>query len=121
MSTTPRAHDPVTAAPAATDGATRPLEETARSARDRLRAEVDDICSGRHGLGPRGTVDAALGTLAEMQVVGANLDACHPPQFAYVAREVTRLADGRLRGQPDAIERGLAFGNDRTLRQLHGE
>ncbi len=83
----------------------------------RLRDEIERLVSRREH-GPRPAVDAALEAITRLQVVVANLDACSPPPAAHLGAALLALADRRLRGSPDAIERGITYTADNQLRAL---
>jgi hypothetical protein len=95
-------------------------ESTARFEIDRLRAEIHNLVAQSNEAAARATLDEALHTAARLQVVTANLDASkRPPPGA--GRALIALADERLQRMQDAIERGMAFTADATMRRLMGE
>ena len=51
----------------------------------------------------------------------ANLDACNPPNGDDLGHALVQLADQRLLGHADAIERGMTYTADNTIRRLRGE
>jgi hypothetical protein len=55
-----------------------------------------------------------------LQVVTANLDACRIPDRR-AGRALVDLADRRLQKFNDAIERGMAYTADATMRRLAGQ
>ena len=59
--------------------------------------------------------------MTRLQVVTANLDACNPPKGAHLGRALQAFADRRLQGHADAIERGMTYTSDNTLRLLRNE
>ena len=63
---------------------------------------------------------SALESVAQLQVVTANLDACKPPRGADLERALVRFADQHLYGHADAIERGMTYTADNTIRLLQG-
>ena len=66
----------------------------------------------------RDAVDSALSAVTRLQVVTANLDACHPPPASFAGPALVALADRRLSGAADAIERGMTYTADNQLRLL---
>ena len=96
-------------------------EHDARAEIDRLRAEIEDLVGTPTAAGPRNALDDAIGAVARLQVVTANLDSCNPPKGAHLSRALVGLADRRLLGHADAIERGMTYTADNTLRLLRGD
>jgi hypothetical protein len=95
-------------------------ESTARFEIDRLRGAIHDLVAQSNAAAAGQTLDEALHTAARLQVVTANLDASkRPPPGA--GRALIALADERLQHMQDAIERGMAFTADATMRRLLGE
>lgn len=56
-----------------------------------------------------------------MQIVTANVEACGPPPATFVGAAMVALADARLRGHSDAIERGMTYTADNQLQLLRGD
>jgi hypothetical protein len=98
-----------------------PAERDARAEIDRLREQIEGLVTGPRDVQPREALDAALGKAARLQVVSANLDACNPPKGDHLSRTLVSFADRRLTGHADAIERGMTYTADNTLRLLSGE
>jgi hypothetical protein len=98
-----------------------PAERDARAEIDRLREQIEGLVAGPRDVEPRDALDAALGKAARLQVVSANLDACNPPKGDHLSRTLVAFADRRLTGHADAIERGMTYTADNTLRLLSGE
>jgi hypothetical protein len=98
-----------------------PAERDARAEIDRLREQIEGLVAGPRDVEPRDALDAALGKAARLQVVSANLDACNPPKGDHLSRTLVAFADRRLTGHADAIERGMTYTADNTLRLLNGE
>ena len=98
-----------------------PAERDARAEIDRLREQIENLVAGPRDVQPREALDAALGKAARLQVVSANLDACNPPKGGHLGRTLVAFADRRLTGHADAIERGMTYTADNTLRLLSGE
>ncbi len=98
-----------------------PAERDARAEIDRLREQIEGLVTGPRDVQPREALDAALGKAARLQVVSANLDACNPPKGEHLSRSLVAFADRRLTGHADAIERGMTYTADNTLRLLSGE
>jgi hypothetical protein len=92
----------------------------ARTEIDHLMAELHALVSRRVGSG-RSAVEEALPAAAKLQVVTANVDACNPSRRSGLATELVTLADRRVRSMHDAVERGLAYTSDSTMRRLLGE
>ena len=100
--------------------ATRANEERAGNARaeiDRLMGELHALVSRAEPSG-RNAVRAALPAAAKLQVVTANVDACNPSRRAGLAAELVALADLHVKARRDAIERGLAYTAESTMRRL---
>jgi hypothetical protein len=99
-------------------------ERSAREEIDRLRAEIHALVSAsEHAVREdpaRATIDDALPAVARLQVVTANLDACRIPD-PRAGRALVALADRRLQKYNDAIERGMAYTADATMRRLTGD
>ena len=95
-------------------------EHDARIEIERLREEIEQLVRGR-GENPRDTIDSALESVTRLQVVTANIDACGPPSERFVGAALVALADSRLRGHADAIERGMTYTSDNQLELLRGE
>jgi hypothetical protein len=85
---------------------------------ERLHREIEALVAGSEGTGPRVALDAALGAVARLQVVSANLDANNPPRSSQLERALVGLADRQLQGHADAIERGMTYTADNTMRLL---
>jgi hypothetical protein len=96
-------------------------ERDARAEIEHLRAEIEDLVGAPAASTPREALDEALGAAARLQVVTANLDACNPPKGAHLSRALVNLADRRLLGHADAIERGMTYTADNTIRLLRGD
>jgi hypothetical protein len=101
-----------------------PREREARREIDRLREEIEQLVraegddSGEHA---RAVVDSALESVTRLQIVTANIDACGPPPAKFAGAALVALADSRLTGHSDAIERGMEYTADNQLRLLNGE
>ncbi len=100
------------------DGPAR--ERTARVEIDRLRTEIEELVTAR-AVTARGALDSALDAVARLQVVTSNLDACRPPKGDHLGKALVAFADQRLHGHADAIERGMTYTADNTLRMLRGD
>lgn len=101
----------------AADGPER--ERAARAEIDRLRGEIEQLVTDASD-----TTDAlgsAIDAVSRLQVVTANLDSCNPPRGKHLGRALTDFADRRLQGHADAIERGMTYTADNTLRLLRTE
>ena len=101
-----------------------PRERDARREIDRLRDEIEHLvrAEGDHaGETARAVVDTALESVTRLQIVTANIDACGPPSAAFAGAALVALADSRLTGHADAIERGMEYTADNQLRLLKGE
>src|SRR4051794_3820537 len=99
-----------------------PVREQERHAEiDRLRDEIEALVTSGSTGGAGAAVETALETVARMQVVTANVDACRPPTGPHLERALQTLADERLMGHADAIERGMTYTSDNTMRLLRGE
>ena len=92
------------------------------------RAEIDDLLVQVHDLvapggdgDARTNVDSALDAVTRLQVVTANLDASKPINDDRVSRALVAFADRHLTGHADAIERGMTYTSDNTMRLLRGE
>jgi hypothetical protein len=96
-------------------------ERDARVEIDRLRAKIASLVGAADRATPLEALDAALGAAARLQVVTANLDACDPPKGADLSRSLVTFADSRLFGHTDAIERGMRYTADSTIRTLRGD
>jgi hypothetical protein len=95
-------------------------EHDARAEIDRLRDQIETLVD-RPSEHPRDAVDTALSAVTRLQVVTANLDACNPPKGVHLGRALQAFADRRLQGHADAIERGMTYTADNTLRLLRNE
>jgi hypothetical protein len=114
------------AAPEVDEGklAAPPREREARREIDRLRGEIEQLvrAEGEHaGETARAVVDSALESVTRLQIVTANIDACGPPPAKFAGPALVALADSRLTGHADAIERGMEYTADNQLRLLNGE
>ena len=96
-------------------------ERAARAEIDRLRAEIEKLCRVDGNARARDAVDSALESMARLQVVTANVDSCIPPSGIENGFALIALADARLSGHADAIERGMTYTADNTLRKLMSE
>jgi hypothetical protein len=94
-------------------------EHSAREEIDRLRTEIHALVSAADEAS-QSTIEEALPAVARLQVVTANLDACRIPD-PRVGRALVDLADRRLQKYQDAIERGMAYTADATMRRLVGD
>src|SRR4051794_2679998 len=111
-----------TAAPESLETEPGPVREAERHAEiDRLRDEIEALVTGAAKGGAGEAVETALETVARMQVVAANVDACKPPAGPHLERALQNMADERLMGHADAIERGMTYTSDNTMRLLRGE
>jgi hypothetical protein len=115
MQTTHRAHSSSAERSRAPEGLQR--ERDARAEIEHLRDEIEDIV-GADDDRPRDAVDSALGAVTRLQVVTANLEACNPPSAQFAGAALVALADRRLSGAPDAIERGMTYTADNQMRLL---
>jgi hypothetical protein len=95
-------------------------EHDARREITRLRDEIEQLVR-RPGDDARDTLDSALESVTRLQIVTANIDACGPPSGSFIGAALVALADSRLRGHADAIERGMTYTADNQLRLLRGE
>ena len=95
-------------------------ERDARLEIEELRHEIEGLVRGR-GENPRDTLDSALESVTRLQIVTANIDACGPPSASFAAPILVALADARLRGHADAIERGMTYTGDNQMQLLRGE
>ena len=95
-------------------------ERDARVEIARLRDEIEQLVRATDE-SPRDKVDSALESVTLLQVVTANIDACGPPSASFAGSMMVALADNRLRGHSDAIERGMTYTADNQLRLLRGE
>jgi hypothetical protein len=101
-----------------------PRERDARREIDRLRGELEQLvrAEGEHAQETaRDVVDSALESVTRLQIVTANIDACGPPPAKFAGAALVALADSRLTGHSDAIERGMEYTADNQLRLLNGE
>jgi hypothetical protein len=94
-------------------------EHSARVEIDRLRVEIEDLVA-EPAANARDALAEAIDAVAQLQVVTANLDACNPPKGDHLGRALVSFADERLHGHADAIERGMTYTADNTLRLLRG-
>jgi hypothetical protein len=99
-------------------------EHSAREEIDRLRAEIHALVASSDDASSddpaRSAIGEALPAVARLQVVTANLDACRIPD-PRSGRALVALADRRLQKHKDAIERGMAYTADATMRRLTGD
>jgi hypothetical protein len=95
-------------------------EHDGRAEIARLRGEIEHLVK-RSADNPRDAVDSALESVTRLQVVTANIDACGPPPDRFAGPALVALADSRLRGHSDAIERGMTYTADNQLRLLRGD
>ena len=123
MSTTQSAHEWLRAKsrPATPPPEREPWGTSARAEIDRLQTEIADLVNVDYSTDARAAVDAALELSAQLQVANANLDACNPPHGDWAERALVKFADSRLYGHADAIERGMTYTADNTLRKLRGQ
>jgi hypothetical protein len=101
-----------------------PRERAARREIDRLREQIEDLVGAERDDEPQGAravVDSALESVTRLQIVTANIDACGPPPAKFAGPALVALADSRLTGHSDAIERGMEYTADNQLRLLNGE
>jgi hypothetical protein len=97
-------------------------ERDARREIEELRHEIEGLVRGDgDNDNPRDTIDSALESVTRLQVVTANIDACGPPIASFAAPILVALADARLRGHADAIERGMTYTSDNQMQLLRGE
>jgi hypothetical protein len=96
-------------------------QPAAASETERVHDEIEQLLTGDDAPEPRVALDTALDAVARLQVVNANNDACNPPKGDYLGRALVSFADRRLSGKPDAIERGMTYTADNTMRLLRGE
>ena len=97
-----------------------PRERDARREIDRLREEIEQLVRAE-GDTARDVIDSALESVTRLQIVTANIDACGPPPADFAGAALVALADSRLTGHADAIERGMEYTADNQLRLLNGE
>jgi hypothetical protein len=123
MPTTQSAYDWLRSRIAPTDrpGGEHARERDARVEIDRLRAKIANLVGAADRASPLEALDAALGAAALLQVVTANLDSCNPPKGAHLSRSLVTFADSRLFGHADAIERGMRYTADSSIRLLRGD
>jgi hypothetical protein len=95
-------------------------ERLARREIARLRDEIEQLVR-IEGNDARGAVDAALESVTRLQIVTANVDACAPPSASFAGAALVAMADARLHGHADAIERGMTYTADNQLRLLQGD
>jgi hypothetical protein len=95
-------------------------ERDARREIARLRGEIEQLVRIR-GKDARRVVDSALESVARLQIVTANVDACMPPSASFAGARLVAMADARLHGHADAIERGMTYTADNQLRLLQGD
>ncbi len=95
-------------------------ERVARREIVRLRGEIEQLVRV-DGNDARGAVDAALKSVTRLQIVTANVDACAPLSASFVGATLVAMADARLHGHADAIERGMTYTADNQLRLLQGD
>ncbi|MDQ1454799.1 MAG: hypothetical protein QOH28_419 [Actinomycetota bacterium] len=95
-------------------------ERVARREVVRLRDEIEQLVRIK-GKDARSAVDAALRSVTRLQIVTANIDACAPPSASFVGATLVAMADARLHGHSDAIERGMTYTADNQLRLLQGD
>ena len=93
-------------------------ERDGRAEIDVLRAEIEHLVRGDRDAPARDVVESALASVTRLQVATANLDACGPPSARFAGAILTALADERLHGHPDAIERGMTYTADNQIRLL---
>jgi hypothetical protein len=93
-------------------------ERAARAEIDRLRGEIEQLVTDAADTTDSDSLGTAIDAVSRLQVVTANLDACNPPKGEHLGRALTELADRRLQGHADAIERGMTYTADNTLRLL---
>jgi hypothetical protein len=95
-------------------------ERDARREIAELRDEIEGLVRGSSETA-RDKLDSALESVTRLQVVTANIDACGPPSASFAGSALVALADARLRGHADAIERGMTYTADNQLYLLRGE
>ena len=93
-------------------------EHDARREIEALRDEIEQLVRGGGRERARDVVESALESVTLLQIVTANLDACNPTKNPHVGPAVVSLADARLRGSADAIERGMTYTADNQMRLL---
>ncbi len=94
-------------------------ERDARAEIDRLRGEIEQlVADATTADDTNGSLGSAIDAVSRLQVVTANLDACNPPKNEQLGRALVEFADRRLQGHADAIERGMTYTADNTLRLL---
>ena len=99
--------------------------EAAREARaESARSEINRLMGELHTLVARSersvldAIEAALPASARLQVATANVDACSPSRRTGIEQDLVALADRRIRMRRDALERGLTYTADATMRRL---
>jgi hypothetical protein len=95
-------------------------EHDARREIARLRGEIEQLVRIQ-GHDARAVVDSALESVTRLQIVTANVDACMPPAASFAGATLVAMADARLHGHADAIERGMTYTADNQLRLLQGD
>ncbi len=95
-----------------------PREHDAHIEIVRLHTEIEHLVRNQRE-NPREAVDSALESVTRLQVVTANIEACRPPSAGFAGAAMVALADARLRGHADAIERGMTYTADNQMRVLH--
>jgi hypothetical protein len=108
----------VPAAPSVETHGAPPREHDAHIEIVRLHTEIEQLVRNQRE-NPREAVDSALESVTRLQVVTANIEACRPPSAIFAGAAMVALADARLRGHADAIERGMTYTADNQLRLLH--
>ena len=85
---------------------------------DALRSEIERLVRVDDEGTATDAVESALEMTTRLQVVEANIDACGPPTARLAGAAMVKLADARLHGHADAIERGMTYTADNQMRLL---
>ena len=85
---------------------------------DALHGEIERLVRGDDDDTASAAIESALVVMGRLQVVEANIEACGPPSERVAGAAMVALADARLRGHADAIERGMTYTADNQMRLL---
>jgi len=85
---------------------------------DALRTEIESLVRGDETATAADAIESALAMMARLQIVEANIEACGPPSERLQGAASVKLADARLHGHADAIERGMTYTADNQMRLL---
>ncbi len=92
-------------------------ERDGRAEVDALRGEIERLVRGDDGSAVA-VVESALAAMTRLQIAEANIAACGPPTARLAGAAMVKLADARLHGHADAIERGMTYTADNQMRLL---